>query len=65
MEVMEKLLTSNVACLGVAAAAILAGIIFLVFRMNPGPNYEEVFRKQREQLMVSSRGIVCECVRAQ
>ncbi|XP_028968541.1 ribosome-binding protein 1 [Galendromus occidentalis] len=51
MEVMEKLVTSNVAYFGVAATALFAGIIVLVYRMNPGPNYEEVFRKQREQLM--------------
>ena len=62
MEVMEKLITSNVAYLAVAVAAGLAGIIALVLRMNPGPNFEEVFRKQREQLMASSQSDVNSCV---
>lgn len=41
-----------VGVLAVAVASVLAGVMFLVFRMSPGTNYEEVFRKQREQLMV-------------
>ncbi|XP_022653490.1 cingulin-like isoform X2 [Varroa destructor] len=40
-----------VGVLAVAVASVLAGVMFLVFRMSPGTNYEEVFRKQREQLM--------------
>lgn len=42
-----------VSIVAVAVAMLLAGLMFLVFRMSPGPDYKEVFRKQREQLMVS------------
>lgn len=41
-----------VGLIGVVAASVLAAFICLVFRMNPGPNYEQLFREQRRILMV-------------
>ncbi|OQR68831.1 hypothetical protein BIW11_01952, partial [Tropilaelaps mercedesae] len=40
-----------VGVVAIGATTLLALLMFLVFQMSPGPNYEEVFRRQREQLM--------------